>query len=120
MKQNLGCYISLPLKEILSSKFQQVPKNNFGYFFLMTSSNSQVASSRVKPSHNTLTRGIILFRNYFTSVSNIDAGTSWYVMFSFIWIGSSRITCEESGRYFRSCDTWKTLCKLDKLGGRAT
>ena len=49
---------SLPLKRISISKFLPLLANKSGYFFCMSSSNSQVASPTSWFFHKTLTKGI--------------------------------------------------------------
>ncbi|MCI84174.1 hypothetical protein A2U01_0105450, partial [Trifolium medium] len=38
---------------------------------------------------------------------------------SLSWMSSGVITCDESGVYFRDCDTWNTSCIKDSTGGNA-
>ena len=69
--------------------------------------------------YNTLTNGIFLFRNSFTSRAKISTGSSSYVKSGLSSIVSEETTCDGSDRYLPNVETWKTLWILSKSEGKA-
>ena len=69
--------------------------------------------------HSTLTSGIFLFRNSFTSRAKISTVSSSYVKSGLSSIVFEETTCDGSDRYLRSMDTWNTLWIFSKSGGNA-
>ena len=79
--------------------------NSCGYCCRIVSSLSQVASSVLWFLHSTLTNGIFLLRNSFTSRAKISTGSSSYVKSDLSSIVSVEITLDRSDQYLRSMDT---------------
>ena len=91
--------------------------NSCGYCFRIISSLSYVASSVLWFLHNTLTIGIFLFRNSFTSRAKISAGSSSYVKSNLSSIVFEETTCDGSNQYLLNIEIWKTLWIFSNSGG---
>ena len=78
-----------------------------------------MASSVLWFFHSTLTNGIHLFHNFFTSQAKISTCYSLYIKYGLSSIVSEETTCDGSDLYLLSIDTWKTLWIFSNSGGKA-
>ena len=114
-----GAFHPSPLKRSFVLKTYLTQVKSSGYFCLIESSVSQVASRPSWPLHKTFTTRIVLRLNTFSARSKIFTGRSGIVRSGRTsgWLAS--ITASGSDKHFLNCDTWNTLCTPARLGGNA-
>ena len=122
----IRCLHSPPLIWISSSKFKKfynpylVVQIDWGYFFVISDSLSQVSSSIWAFCHKILTMQILLFRSFFTPRSSILMGLNSSVKSFLTSIGTWGRIQVGSTSAFLNKETWNTSWTLANCGGKST